>query len=558
MIKIFKSSKHKNLAYFLCLFMCLLFTQKDLITHDPILTYDDPLLLDPIKNLKIESFGEYIGHIKSGRILDIQPIRDLSFKLDDLIFKNTGIGVYHLTNNLIWIVICLLFFNILLFLGTRLNVSYLLTSLFAFHPCLSNALFWISARKHLLSTLFTLAATYFLLVGLKSKSLKYFIGLGLCYLFACFSQPINIGWPVAAVALIYCDNRQNFKSPLILITLTFLAVISVGVFFINHQYYDSIYTNFALHPKFTPGMDISFNLLIFGRLFLQSLLPFWPTPTPYYPGELLNILGMGLFVIFFYYFVKRDQKNLVWIIFASLPALVISVKVTNTFGMDCYLPIMVSGTLILIASESKEWRPVFYLPTGLILLSVFLLLFFRQSKAWQSSESLFAYAFEKEATPFNLTILSNIQYKNGDYVSSFKGAKRLLAWDGGTKDADILFSQSIISLPNTTDETKINLLKEGIDFCQICSWSRYHLAGIYAKKSDFKIAYETLASMNRHDFLRYEKSLSIVGAEFLYMCSRSQPNCTEVKNKIEILKKVGSKFWNERVFQDRLKVLNVR
>ena len=72
------------------------------------------------------------------------------------------------------------------------------------------------------------------------------------------------------------------------------------------------------------------------------------------------------------------------------------------------------------------------------------------------------------------------------------------------------------------------------------------------------MTYETLAHMNRQHFLRFEKSLSIVGAEFLYICSRSQPDCTEVKNKIEILKNVGSKFWNEKVFQDRLKALNVR
>jgi hypothetical protein len=194
----------------------------------------------------------------------------------------------------------------------------------------------------------------------------------------------------------------------------------------------------------------------------------------------------------------------------------------------------------------------------MILLSLFLFMFFRQSKAWQSSESLMTYAVEQETTPLNLSSLAEIKYKNGDFLSSFKWASRALVWDGGSKQADILFSESIISLPNATYETKINLLKEGIDYCQRCSWSRYHLAGIHTKKSDFKMAYDTLVPLDRVDFLRFENSLSTVAAEFHFLCSRSQPNCTEVKNKIKILKKVGSKFWNERVFQDRLKVLDVK
>lgn len=568
--------ERNHYLFFIIIFLSLFFIHSEIITKDPLLNYDDNYVVSPMQH--VTGVKDYISKIKSGEIYDLQPIRDVSFYLDFKIKKILHISPHHFINLIIWMSILIFLFLLLTMQSVSPPIAYVLVSLYAFHPCFANALLWATARKHLLSTSFTLFATYFILTTTASNSNKdngpsnkQIFLISLFYFLSCFSQPINILWPIWVLALIAFHYKDSYKKLfnsrwLIMFSLLTMTLLTCAI--LNYFYYTTVYVQQSGLTKFIENADnqISFKLLIVGRSFWQAIIPFWSTPTSYYPGSVLNILGIILTVIVTWAIYKTKKKILfIWLLFSVLPILVITMNVTNIFGSDTYILNTGIGVFIIfgiiINDYSSKLHQRFFqycsLLAALLLLLIFIYTTSQISTSWLSDYSLFERASNSEATPLNLKNYIQNLLKNGEYKKSFALANQLIDWDPEGNNVDSIYLLSVYKYPDLNNQDKISLLENKNFIYKDSPWLKYYLASLYASQKNFQKSNEIIESISESALLRFKEDSPVVLAEFIYFCHMANKNCLTIKNKFTLVKKLSKPKWDEQKFQTRLKSLNM-
>jgi len=560
MSKLFHFLKTDFFLFVLVAFL-IIFFQFNLISHDSILDYDDKSLLGPIYDGIFPWTSGYLKQIQAGKILDFQPVRDLTYSFDVLIKKHFGIGIHHLHNCVVWIITGIFFYKILSTLQIPRSTSIIFYFLFSFNPVLWNSICWISARKHLLSSFFTIWATYILL-GFASKqkaSPKLIVTVIILYLLACLSQPINIGWPLfALIFFIHGDYLSiNFKK--IKILFLSLFIISGIVLCANFYYYWSIYPKFSITPKFLnhSESEISFRILSLGRHYFQSLIPFWPTPTPYYLGDIKNIIGIVVFVVFFYFFLKQKNKKIYypWLLLSILPLIVVTLKMTNIFGYDTYLITTIFSCYICIAlfcSKLKiEKIKLLYLPLISLLIS-FMIISKRIPLAFENSKKLFTFAYNQEATPFNLRSLAKYYIDDQDYDGAVDLALRLIDWDPYQANVDEIFSKIIYFANKLSRNSKIELFEEKIRNYPDLVWAKYLLSCLELEEGNFQQSFNLIQSINPDYYGDFGSALPKIAAHLVKICHEADANCETILRNISTARKFH--LWNEFDFNQQLKL----
>lgn len=103
-----------------------------------------------------------------------RPILTLSFMLDAQ-FGKTDPKVYHFTNLILHILVCLLLLQFFCLLEIKLETAFVLTLVFAVHPILSQAVGWIPGRNDSLLTLFALSSLIYFLFGIERSKTLYIL-----------------------------------------------------------------------------------------------------------------------------------------------------------------------------------------------------------------------------------------------------------------------------------------------------------------------------------------------------------------------------------------------
>ncbi len=99
-----KNKKKLNIILFAFLIITLFVSFHKILSLDTITNYDDKFLLGGVE--KIQNVKDYINLFNSGKILDLQPVRDLSYFADFKIKSIIPSYPFHLTNLILWIFIC--------------------------------------------------------------------------------------------------------------------------------------------------------------------------------------------------------------------------------------------------------------------------------------------------------------------------------------------------------------------------------------------------------------------------------------------------------------------
>ena len=82
---------------------------------------------------------------------------------------------YHLTNALIHLINIQLVYHFTLRLFKNVNISFLCSVIFLFHPILANSIYWISGRTDMVACSFYLTSLIITDKYLKGMDVKYFI-----------------------------------------------------------------------------------------------------------------------------------------------------------------------------------------------------------------------------------------------------------------------------------------------------------------------------------------------------------------------------------------------
>ncbi len=450
---------------FLCIVLFHLYFP--LISADPITRYDDKMLLLGIEG--IHSLKDYYYALLDGSVLDIQPVRDLSYLLDLKIKAYLSIYSFHLTNLLIWIFICLLFHKILLLFSTQTRDSKLFAGLLvvflAISPVSASSVAWIAARKHLLSTLFILAATYIFLkkraVGLNLKDSLLII---LSYSLSCLSQPINVLWPFFVLAF-SLENKESAKTNLN--KKLFLILALLGAFFVglNYYYYQIPFTEITGGDgKYSADLGLGLSLLALGRYFYLAIFPFSALPVSHFQGSWENLIGLYLlasFLIMLAFLFIRLQKKicLSFVLYFFLPLIPVTYKITRIFCSDTYLlnasiGLYLTFFLLLKDRFNKVWGALFL---GYILfLGIHTLDYVG---AFSNTFSIWNFAYNKEVTPMSVVNLAAVSIDQRDYRKAWFFLKKLEILEPDNRLLIKLKSDAISQDPSYLDVDKIKLLE---------------------------------------------------------------------------------------------------
>lgn len=521
--------------------------------------YDDTFLLESIQT--VTGPIDYFQHIKDEKLWDIQPIRDLSYFLDIKLIKLFPFWNYHLSNFVYWCLVGYLFFKTIglfyyRFYPTHENAEkwiLFLSVVFFFHPVFQLEPFWISSRKHLLSTLFIfLAISYFLKNEDQFfKKILPSIFVSLFFLLSVFSQPITLLFPGFILFYLLVTNPfKNLYNKNIIIFLISLGFVFLLGFAANYYYYYKVY------PRVTMGNSVEFlvnnmtqiRLLTVGRFFYQIFDFTMASPVEHDRGSIRNIIGLLTFPLFIFICYKKVDKKLFlialcWFFFPIFLVIFGNVKL---FALDTYLVTASLGIFLLLLTLLQRFH--FKLHYSIFILP---LIYFTHdySKQFHDTLLLSRYAQKKEITNFGQYMLTNSLLTHGKFNEAFEEA---YAFSKLYPDAnDLKFLLPVTLLRNT----KIHPAK------------KMELFDSWKNKSFYAEFYFTMFLGNEHkDFRKkqdkaimritetyYLKELNAFSLHALafYDFSCELEKLDYCKNTTrDLIKKMPPGFWDEKIFND--------
>src|SRR3989338_813230 len=153
------------------------------------------------------------------------PLTILSFQIEHLIVGFTPF-FFHLDNLLLHVLNAGLVLLLLERLGLKRSTSFFAALVFTVHPVNTEAVAWVSARKDLLATLFSLTALLTYLYWKSVQSWQWlWITLG-CFLCALLSKPVAIVLPVIFLLLDW-KQRGNLTRRSVVTAIPFFLLSAV-------------------------------------------------------------------------------------------------------------------------------------------------------------------------------------------------------------------------------------------------------------------------------------------------------------------------------------------
>jgi dolichyl-phosphate-mannose--protein O-mannosyl transferase len=118
---------------------------------------DDPLLVTQnphMQHASVANIGYVFTHLDPELYI---PLTFLSYQMETWILGNAA-WHYHLLNVLLHLGCIVLVYTLILRLTKKKVIAVIVTALFALHPINAETVLWVSSRKDLLCTFFTLAS----------------------------------------------------------------------------------------------------------------------------------------------------------------------------------------------------------------------------------------------------------------------------------------------------------------------------------------------------------------------------------------------------------------
>jgi protein O-mannosyl-transferase len=539
----------------------------NVIVSQPLLSYEDPFLILPMK--EIGSYSQYLEARKSGLIIDLQPLRDLSFWLDYRLSDSLGFHSVHSTNLLIWIGIALAVFSLLSFLGGPLPLRLFLTAYVAFHPVAVNSVAWGAARKHLLAAFFISWATVAWFKAVESREIRYPMAAILLFGAACASQPIAAGWVLwASIYWLYRRDRIDEQTTCLFALVTCVVIAEI-TFVSNFRYYNS--------PEFKDAFGgiskiaaenvdrFADRLLVMGRYVIQLFFPIQPSLTPYSPKNPLNLVGVILLPVVGYALFKRVPRRplLIWTTFILFPMVPILAGPNSNPGWDVYLLIPLVGTAVLIHSLIMNLNPTpldlsrngsWTVATALTLLVCFATLSYRHAQSFTSSDRFWKKSVELEPTATNMLAYAQTQLlENQSSPLALDLALRAAEISPNHRDLGYVLGFALYSAKDTPLSNRLLIFNR---MNLNSPWFLYYWAALESMAGLGKNAESRLRSIWEHYGKEtktvFSDSVAKVAANWYELCrSLKQNDCDQ---NLQVIKSLSGNRWSDQLFKESLDV----
>ncbi len=317
---------------------------------------------------KIDSLSKIPNAFLSGYLQDnyYRPMIMISFIIDTAIAGQSSM-MYHLTNLILHICVTLLFFNLLIKLGIKQNISLLLSIFYAIHPLNTNAVSWIVGRNDLLLALFSLLSLLsFIEYQSNRRKVSLFISI-IFYFFAMLSKEVGILLPLIFILYGWLNRKEynfNFKNSIHLLTYSIPFLL---YFFLRKEVSNNIVQDDISIKALIKNIYIIFEYI--GKLLYYPAIE--PLSTKNY---FLMIVGILFFLVFIlsYFKIRKKLKNkdiflfgVLFFLILSLPPLLVNINASDGgFNyIDCrgYLPligIFISLGVLLQSINFREYNKI--------------------------------------------------------------------------------------------------------------------------------------------------------------------------------------------------------
>ncbi len=333
-----KAKSHKDLKalapYLLFLLIVFVFISYAQIRHHEFIHYDDNSYIghnEDIRELSLKNIQKIF--INPDKPEDLKPpLTVVSFAVNYAIGGLNPAG-YYTGNLLLHILNILLVYLLVLKISNNRVASLFVCTVFAFHPSLTEAVAWASARKEVLYTFFYLGAILMVIkFWEKRQALIYISAIGL-FVLSYYSKFSAATFPLLYLALAFLwKGRKDWKKVLLESTPFFLLPLytfyravfpdaphffSYGEASFEYLYFFKeeikivpIYADFGLIDKiFMGGYSFVVYLLKFLFPFQQQLIYPYPEfteagflPLKYY---LFTAVALAVFIYTVIYFIRH-------------------------------------------------------------------------------------------------------------------------------------------------------------------------------------------------------------------------------------------------------------
>ena len=221
---------------------------------------------------------------------------------------------YHLTNALVHLINIQLVYHLSLRLFKRVDISFLCSIIFLFHPILAHSVYWISGRTDMVSCSFYLLSLIMTDKYLKDLDIRYFIFSQISFFAALLSKEISITLPLAQVWMIWHykhDSDQDTSLRPVLARFVAYSALVVALFLSYRLFIfgqspltiDDVYNIGGFYHLFINAIKVaSFMTVPFGHQSFEMLV---------YDYKLYLIIVLIPVSIRIIYMVYNQRKDLV-------------------------------------------------------------------------------------------------------------------------------------------------------------------------------------------------------------------------------------------------------
>jgi hypothetical protein len=426
---------------------------------------------------------------------------------------------------------------------------------------------WLSARKHLLSLMFTALLTWILIREVRKKdfSPSWMVSLSIVFLFllAGFSQPINILWPFfAMIYVVSFHGAKTLKKTSVIVPALALGLSGLWIAILNFRYYEKSYALLSLSGKYVSDDYNSWywRACAWGRMFFQIIFPIETGAADHNPLSWISQFGLILIVVCVALLWKlKIRSTLIWMLAALIAVLPVTLRMTQIFATDNYVIFAAFCVFIVFGLVLKHFDGK--MSKGIriclqVLFTVLVVVFGTRSyvlaMAWNNDFSLWEMSYQVEPTKKSAIEYAQVLLAQSQLQKGFEIAMESKKYPGMTKNYNAVMAKAIYVNPLVSTDEKTRLLKEDEN-----EWSLYYLASMNAAEGKFSNACLIMADINKYvqNFREFDDVVESMAAEALFFCKDNSAIGGKIVESFKAIRRNGK--WNQALFEKRAKELGV-
>jgi protein O-mannosyl-transferase len=330
---------------------------------------------------------------------------------------------YFLVNFLLHLInTALVFYLAWLISGKKLPVALLTSIVFGIHPLHVESVAWIAERKDVLYTFFFLLSLiqYWRFLETNRQSRLWFSFF--LFVLSLLSKPAAIVLPLVLVLLDYWKGRK-FNGRLVLEKIPFLLLailFAVITLLIQSQ---KATASLEVFSVVTRMLFACYTIMMyFLRFFLPyPLSPFHPYPPADNLGLPVYLSPLFIIALLIFAWMKRKNKIIIFglgffVINLLLVTQIVSIGYTIISERYTYVPYIGLGFMFaMLLNKFVTGRGrLFTFGAGTIVLAIFGLVTFQQTKIWKNSETMWTAAIKYNDAPIPRTNRASYYYSLAD------------------------------------------------------------------------------------------------------------------------------------------------